>query len=482
MYSSIIPPIKERIPLNKNYELLSQNSPLLATNRQPKSINLNEARRIDHIPGEQIEESEKQSRENSFLKRSTSANAIMKIRSSDQPYNSSLSYYNKAIDYLKDQYKQTLDKLHQEVSELKAENQKLNFKLMVENEGSIDDIINDSLSKPLKNMRLKSNTSILTHASKNSASSSNISHDVLLNETIKDLKVKLKMSEDSNGHLNLTIRNLTKKLNLLKRLGENAQQLQSSDRVISSRSSSRSSSLVNQNHNVSDKTNSSETVNRSNHNDLRLGIQNTSISNSNIPKNASISLAVNHRKLQNQKENTKNQIKMGNLHFPVPPSPKEKPENIGKNLRGSNFTLASNKIKARSERSLFFGQRQMSGCNKYEKIIVEKDEIIDQLSQANSLQKNRIDDLESVLQQLQKKISVSENTQISNLAGDNSDNNNKTVRSKDSNTTILRSAASKQTLQLLPPISNNRFHSFVGSNGINGNGNVLINYEEANDE
>merc|ERR1711915_1158660 len=135
---------------------------------------------------------------------------------------------------------------------------------------------------------------------------------------------------------------------------------------------------------------------------------------------------------------------MGNLHFPVPPSPKEKPENLGKNLRGSNFTLASNKIKTRSEKNLFSGQRQMSGSNKYEKIMIEKDEIIDQLSQQNSLQKNRIDELESVLQQLQKKISLSENTQISNLAGDNSDSNNKTVRSKESNTTILRSAAASR--------------------------------------
>lgn len=461
MYSTIIPAIKEQIPLKRNFEILSQTSELVSINKQQKQTNSNDVRRIDQIPEEEPG-MQNNNQNSSFLTRSTSANSILKINS-----NQSI-YYSKAIDYLKDQYKQTLDKLHQEVSELKAENQKLNFKLLVDNENSIEDIVNNSLSKPLKNMRLKSNTSIHNNGS---ASSSSIPQDILLNETIKDLKVKLKMSEDSNGHLNATIRNLTKKLNLLKRLGENAvshtvENVSGRDRVISSGSSSRRSSLINQKG-----INTDEACN-----DLRLGIQkNTSPSSNKLPKNASVSLAVSKTKLQNQKKDcSKNQIKIENLHFPVPPSPKEKTGlMLGKtNLRQNNFKLRNHKTY--SDRNSTFSSRKSSG-----NMMNEKDEVIDQLTQKNLLQKNRIDELESVLQQLQSKLAASEKfNQNLNLSGDSNleiANDKNMVKHKDSNTTILRSAASKQTLQLLPPISNNRFHSFVG-------GNEMINYDESNIE
>ena len=133
--------------------------------------------------------------------RSTSASSLSKSTSQ-------IKYYNKAIDYLKEQYNSTLEKLHQEVSDLKSENKKLNFQILVENEGGSASIVRETLADSLKEK-----------GTKRSLEKSNIANDVLLSETIKELKVKLKITEDSNQHLNSTIRNLNKKMNLLKKFG-----------------------------------------------------------------------------------------------------------------------------------------------------------------------------------------------------------------------------------------------------------------------
>lgn len=478
MYTSVIPPIKEQIPLSRTYKVLSKQENDMISNQKSNSSNVNSARRIDQIPEESepsnsqsvtpnLKDAEKEENNLMSLKRSTSANSILKIRSSSQPYNSSLNYYNKAIEYLKEQYKQTLDKLHNEVSDLKSENQKLNFRLLVENEGNIEDIINDSLSKPLKNMRLRSNTNIVN---------SNIPNDVLLNETIRDLKVKLRMSEDSNKHLNSTIRNLTKKLNLLKRLGETAQnmsgprtELINSNTIVQSpgsKASSRRSSL--------NKIGSPNNIDRSNvsnnrFGDLQLGFQQNE--NNNIPKNASISLSLKGRKTASNKPSNSS-IRMNNLHFPAPPSPKSKPESYNSNLslRSNNFSARNSSSSANksvlknkeiiAERDIMSGNATTK--NKFEKLINDKDDIIDQLSQENTLQKSRINELELVLENLKKSVlSDYENVKI----GDHTRSPNTKITEQK---TILRSGSSKQTLQLLPPISN-QFHGFVGNTSNSGN-------------
>lgn len=112
-------------------------------------------------------------------------------------------HYNRCLEYLQDQHKQTLENLHKEVHTLKSDNQKLQFKILVEESTNVDDVIKSSLSKTRVNI-----------------TNTNIPSEILLQETIKDLKVKLKLSDDTNSHLNSTIRNLNKKMNLLKRLSK----------------------------------------------------------------------------------------------------------------------------------------------------------------------------------------------------------------------------------------------------------------------
>jgi len=97
------------------------------------------------------------------------------------------------------------------VQTLKSENKKLNFKILVENEGGTGNIVRETLGSGPSKSHQKVTKNSTAHLN-------NLSNDVLLNETIKELKVKLKITEDSNTHLNNTVKNLNKKMNLLKKL------------------------------------------------------------------------------------------------------------------------------------------------------------------------------------------------------------------------------------------------------------------------
>lgn len=126
------------------------------------------------------------------IRRSTSAQSV------NSSYAKNRHHYQKCIEYLQDQHRQTLTKLHQEVQDLKHENKKLNFKILVEDEGGVESVVKQTLSI--------------------NTDKTNISSSILLQETIKDLKVKLNLSEDSVQHQQATIRALNKQVKMLKRV------------------------------------------------------------------------------------------------------------------------------------------------------------------------------------------------------------------------------------------------------------------------
>ena len=125
-------------------------------------------------------------------KRTTSAQSCVTTSKEQQKY-------QKCIEYLQSQHEFTLSKLHQEVHDLKSENKKLNFKIHLESnnpDGGVQSIVRKTLGSK-------------------SSSKHKFSEELLLQETIKDLQVKLELSEDTNQHLEKTIKNLNKNLKLL---------------------------------------------------------------------------------------------------------------------------------------------------------------------------------------------------------------------------------------------------------------------------
>jgi len=126
------------------------------------------------------------------IRRSTSAQSV------GSNYAKNRQHYQKCIEYLQEQHKNTLSKLHQEVQDLKHENKKLHFKILVEDEGGAAAVVRQTLSI--------------------NTEKTNISNELLLQETIKDLKVKLKLSEDSISHQATTIKNLNKQIKMFKRV------------------------------------------------------------------------------------------------------------------------------------------------------------------------------------------------------------------------------------------------------------------------
>jgi hypothetical protein len=199
--TKVIPPIKEHLNVKPTYPAIPIN-----TNTEIKGITKfdnqadfqkhTEASRQNSGGDQQIQQMTL-NRPPPYINNNTPTNHQ---RSHSQ---TTIQNYTKTIDYLKDQYKQTLDKLHTEVAQLKSENKKLNFKILVENEGGSENIIREQLN--LSNRNSKTDYT-------------NVKNDILLNETIKELKVKLKITEDSNQHLSSTVKNLNKKMNLLKKL------------------------------------------------------------------------------------------------------------------------------------------------------------------------------------------------------------------------------------------------------------------------
>lgn len=126
------------------------------------------------------------------IRRSTSAQSV------GSSYAKNRHHYQKCIEYLQEQHKQTLSQLHREVQDLKHENKKLHFKILVEDEGGAAAVVKQTLSI--------------------NTDKTNISSELLLQETIKDLKVKLKLSEDSMQHQGATIKNLNKQIKMYKRV------------------------------------------------------------------------------------------------------------------------------------------------------------------------------------------------------------------------------------------------------------------------
>lgn len=102
------------------------------------------------------------------------------------------NYYTSCIEFLQEQHKKTLKNLHLEVQKLKEENKRLNFKILVEDSGGLTDIIKTSINQQSHNSNINTNDILL------------------LQETIKDLKVKIKILEDKLLHQNTTIKHLTK--------------------------------------------------------------------------------------------------------------------------------------------------------------------------------------------------------------------------------------------------------------------------------
>merc|ERR1711990_93700 len=129
-------------------------------------------------------------------------------------------------------------------------------------------------------------------------------------------------------------------------------------------------------------------------------------------------------------------------------------------LRSNNFSArnssSGNKVVLKNKEIVerdIMSDNATTTKNKFEELINDKDEIIDQLSQENSLQKSRINELELVLENLKK--SVLSDRETVRIGDHTRSPNTKIAEQK----TILRSGSSKQTLQLLPPIST-QFHSF----------------------
>jgi hypothetical protein len=126
---------------------------------------------------------------NPLPKRTTSAQSISSSFSKQQ------HKYQRCIEYLQSQHEQTLTSLHQEVQELKSENKRLNFKIQVESNNQ------DGVSSIVKN----------TLGAK-AAVNKTISKELILEETIKDMQVKLNLSQDTNQHQEKTIKALNKQM------------------------------------------------------------------------------------------------------------------------------------------------------------------------------------------------------------------------------------------------------------------------------
>ena len=149
-----------------------------------------------------------------FPKRTTSAQSVTSAFSKQQ------QKYQRCIEYLQSQHEQTLTSLHQEVQDLKSENKKLNFKMLLESnnpDGGVQSIVKNTLGAKVVNKT--------------------ISQELLLQETIKDLQVKLDLSEDTNQHQEKTIKTLNKQMKMLKSSGLEIKKV-SSPRQQKSRSSS----------------------------------------------------------------------------------------------------------------------------------------------------------------------------------------------------------------------------------------------------
>lgn len=129
---------------------------------------------------------------NPLPKRTTSAQSISSSFSKQQ------HKYQRCIEYLQSQHEQTLTSLHQEVQELKSENKRLNFKIQVEsnNPDGVSSIVKNTLGAKV-------------------AINKTISQELLLQETIKDMQVKLNLSQDTNQHQEKTIKGLNKQMKMM---------------------------------------------------------------------------------------------------------------------------------------------------------------------------------------------------------------------------------------------------------------------------
>lgn len=129
---------------------------------------------------------------NPLPKRTTSAQSVSSSFSNQQ------HKYQRCIEYLQSQHEHTLTSLHQEVQELKSENKRLNFKIQVEstNPDGVSSIIKNTLGAKV-------------------AVNKTISQELILQETIKDMQVKLNLSQDTNQHQEKTIKGLNKKMKML---------------------------------------------------------------------------------------------------------------------------------------------------------------------------------------------------------------------------------------------------------------------------
>lgn len=169
-FTSVIPPLTEVLNTTPGIQSLDEKR---FTELSPNNIRQHNIARIEHSPSPPI-------------KRTTSAQSVVYSRQQQR--------YQKCIEYLQEQHEQVLSKLHQEVHDLKQDNKKLHFKILVENQGGAASIVKNTLgSQVLK---------------------SAISEELLLQETIKDLKVKLDLSQDTIQHHQQTIKNLNKQLKL----------------------------------------------------------------------------------------------------------------------------------------------------------------------------------------------------------------------------------------------------------------------------
>lgn len=384
MYSSVISPLKDTLTYCPAKTTESNHNIIIPT-----------ISRVEKIPenGSKPE----------ILKRSISANSVL-------PKNmncySSLAYHNKAIEYLTSQYKLTLEQLHLEVARLKTENQRLNFKILVEDNGGVEKIVNESLSE---NRTLKNNIKLKR------ATGCEISNERLLNETVRDLKIKLDISEDANKHLNSTIRNLKQKMSMMKRFNLNSETPEGSTKTTdrfkkpAPKASPSNTSRRSSNHNLN-------TPEKKADGDLQLGY------------------------VHSQKSQSK--VKLSNLHFPCPPTKVE------------NFTKVSrpNIIKRHQSQTVHLG-------NKFERVLEEKDLVINQLTTQNSLHKNRISELENILGELRKA--------FQNNSSSRSENNK-------SGANGLRSTASKNSFHL-PNINQ---HIVGNVSKVTDQRDFLINYEE----
>ena len=187
-FASIIPPLKDVMKVQNSLQILDETPPAIKRlNSFSKQLpGISPSNSPEHnLPNNLINL-------NNLPKRPTSAQSITSSFSRQQ------QKYQRCIEYLQSQHEQTLTKLHQEVQHLKSENKRLNFKILVESndpDGGVQSIVKNTLGP-------KSNKSY--------------SQELLLQETIKDLQVKLNLSQDTNQHQEKTIKNLNKQMKLLK--------------------------------------------------------------------------------------------------------------------------------------------------------------------------------------------------------------------------------------------------------------------------